>query len=82
MSKNKKKGVKCSEIIKKFIDDDETTFFHLNYNNITCASSNKPAKTTIKFPDYICSTDTRDIRKWEIICIAIPKKKVKEFVRE
>jgi len=77
-----RKGIKCSEIIKKFIDDDETTFFHLDYNNITRASPNKPAKATIKFPNYICDVDTRDIRKWEIICVAIPEKKVKKLLKE
>jgi len=78
-----KKELSVKDIVKKFIDDEKTAFFQLIYDSITRASSTKrPARATIRLPKYICDTDTRDLRKWEIICVAIPKEKVMKLLEE
>ena len=80
--KNKKTQT-VKDIIKKFIDDKDTAFFQLIYDGVTRASSSKkPARATIRLPDYICGTDTRDLRKWQIVCIAIPIEKIMELIEE
>ncbi|KKM72882.1 hypothetical protein LCGC14_1416010 [marine sediment metagenome] len=78
-----KKEIRVLDVIKKFLDDNETTFFQPIIDKVTRATSPKqPAKATIRLPTHICNVDTRDIRKWEILCIAIPKEKVLKFMEE
>ena len=81
VDKKTKKAYTNSDVIKKFIDDDDTLFFQLIYDSITRATNKKQAKVMISLPKNICNVDTRDLRKWDITCVAIPKEKVKNFLK-
>ncbi|KKN00226.1 hypothetical protein LCGC14_1139980 [marine sediment metagenome] len=83
MKRKNKKEIRVLDVIKKFLDDNETTFFQPIIDKVTRATSPKnQAKATIRLPKHICDIDTRDIRKWEILCIAIPNEKVIKYFED
>lgn len=67
------------DFIKEFIEDEETVFFQYINEKTTRSINNKPAKTTITLPAIICTDDIRDVRKWNIILMAVPKTKVNKL---
>lgn len=67
------------DFIKEFIEDEETVFFQFTNTKTTRSINNKPTKTTIILPAIICTDDIRDIRKWDIVLMAVPKTKASKL---
>ena len=75
--------VKISQVIKKFVDDDECQLFEMIQHGVSNAANPKkhlPARISIAMPKEVCGESLGDLKKWRVLLIAIPQKKVHDYV--
>ena len=76
--------VKISQVIKKFVNDTESQLFEMIQHGTSYGANHKKkrqASIGIALPERVCGEDLADLSKWRIVMIAIPKKKVSDYVK-
>ena len=76
--------VAISKVLKKFVDDEECPIFEMIQNGNSYAANikkNREAQISIALPLKVCGDNLRDLEKWRVLMIAIPKNKVHNYVK-
>ena len=82
LNEEKRIEIQIIDLIKNFIDNKDIVTFKVGFDGNLYASSktHKSARGMIMFPKEICTTNLKDLGKWTMFVMAIPREKVQEYV--
>ena len=76
--------IKIIDFMKEFIDDEDIITFKLAFDGqvYSANKTHSSARGMIMFPKEICKDNLKDLDKWVMCVIAIPKEKAKNYMRK